>query len=661
MIIRFRNILLICLLMSISGAILAIDFQESWLDYAWNERFTTTNPPQAPVRSIAEFEPAEAVLIRYPLGIPTSLVLELANTVELICLVGSNSQQNSATSSFLSAGVDMDQVSFIIANTDSYWTRDYSPIFIFDGNLDYGLVDFRYNRPRPNDNLVPEIIADELQIPYFGMNLYQTGGNYMSDGLGGAVQSHIAYTENGNNPTVVDGLMQDFLGITNYHVVQDPNDTYIDHVDCWGKFLAPDKILIRRVPSYHPQYNSLEDTADYFASQICAWGYPYRVYRVDTPGDQPYSNSLILNKRVFVPVMNSGWDAAALQVYAEAMPGYEIVPVMGSGYTPWQSTDALHCRTHEVPDAQMLYIAHQPYYGMQNPADEYSFEAQIIPHSNTDCIADSTYLAYRINSGEWQINLLQADGGYEYSAAIPGPAVGDTIRYYIHAADNSGRSRSHPQFAELDPHYFVLEGAAEAPTISHNPIDSIAEDEVSLTVIAEDESEIAEVLVIWQVDEGEIQSGPMSYAGNNIYLYSIFPDFEDDAELFHYQISASDVWGNQSWLPAEDQRYTAQILPVSNEDSSQVPAALSLRSYPNPLRRDQALCLNYEQEKAGPARLSIYNLRGQLIFEEKVQAQSGQIHWDGRDMRGNKSTNGIYFLRFEAHGKSSNRKLIIAH
>ena len=50
-------------------------------------RFTETNPPVAPVRPIAEFEPASAVLIRYPLGIPLSLVVQLANTANVICIV----------------------------------------------------------------------------------------------------------------------------------------------------------------------------------------------------------------------------------------------------------------------------------------------------------------------------------------------------------------------------------------------------------------------------------------------------------------------------------------------------------------------------------------------------------------------------------------------
>jgi len=306
------------------------------LSFAWEERFTQTPPPSSPVRPIAEFEPNSEVMIRYPLGIPSSLVAQFTQNVDVVCLVSSTSQMNSARNSFSSAGVNLDRVSFMIASTDSYWVRDYGPWFLFDGNGDYGVLDFQYNRPRPGDNLVPALFADEFDLPYYGMNLSQTGGNYMTDGINTAAQTQIAYSENSNNQSNVNNLMGSYLGITNYHVVQDPNNTYIDHIDCWGKFLAPDKILIRSVPPSHSQYNAIEATANYFAGQICAWGYPYHVYRVNTPQNQPYSNSLILNRRVFVPIMNSSYDAAALQVYAQALPGYEIIGVAGSYSSPWE-------------------------------------------------------------------------------------------------------------------------------------------------------------------------------------------------------------------------------------------------------------------------------------------------------------------------------------
>lgn len=120
-------------LLLLAGSILAHTLNQESIGYAWDYRFTETPPPASPVRPIAEFEPSSHVIIRYPLGIPLSLVTHLSNTADVICLVSSNSTMNSATTAFTNAGVNMDRVSFMIAATDSYWTRDYSPWFIFDG------------------------------------------------------------------------------------------------------------------------------------------------------------------------------------------------------------------------------------------------------------------------------------------------------------------------------------------------------------------------------------------------------------------------------------------------------------------------------------------------------------------------------------------------
>ena len=82
----------------------------------------------------------------------------------------------------------------------------------------------------------------------------------MTDGFGVSAAAHIAYTENDqcntNNQSsiplppcaYVDNIMNDYYGISEYHVVADPNGEYIDHIDCWGKFLSPNRILIREVP-----------------------------------------------------------------------------------------------------------------------------------------------------------------------------------------------------------------------------------------------------------------------------------------------------------------------------------------------------------------------------------------------------------------------------
>ena len=60
------------------------------------------------------------------------------------------------------ANVNMDNVEFINGNTDSYWTRDYGPWWVVDGNNDVSVVDHTYNRPRPNDNQAPLKLSNHL-------------------------------------------------------------------------------------------------------------------------------------------------------------------------------------------------------------------------------------------------------------------------------------------------------------------------------------------------------------------------------------------------------------------------------------------------------------------------------------------------------------------
>jgi agmatine/peptidylarginine deiminase len=328
-----------------------------------NDMGHRTDPPIGPVRNIAEYEPMQGVLIRYPFGISTSLIREMAEDVTIYCLV-SSSQQNSAYNSMSSGNVNMDNVEFILGSTDSYWTRDYGPWWVVDGNGDMGVVDFTYNRPRPNDNNAPYKVSEHLDVPYYSADFISTGGNYMTDGSGISASTQIAYTENsqcGTNDqssvplppcSYVDNVLADYYGISTYHVVADPNDEYIDHIDCWGKYLSPTRMLIREVSTSHPQYQEIEEVAEFFENTLTSTGEEWEVFRVYTPNDQPYTNSLILNNKVFVPVMNSQWDDDALEVYQAAMPEHEILGFTGS----WQSTDALHCRVKGIPD--LTYTAY---------------------------------------------------------------------------------------------------------------------------------------------------------------------------------------------------------------------------------------------------------------------------------------------------------------
>lgn len=401
-----------------------------------------TDPPPTPIRNIAEFDRMQGVLIRYPFGISTSVIREMAEDVTIYCLV-SNGQQNSAYNSMNNAGVDMGNVEFVLGSTDSYWTRDYGPWWVVDGDRNVSVVDHTYNRPRPNDNQAPSKMADHLNTPYFDSDIVAAGGNYMTDGLGIGASSSLVYEENDDmSENDVHAMMEDYYGIETYHGVDDPNNTYIDHIDCWGKYLSMEKVLIRSVPTSHAQYDEIEETADYFSNTLTEYGDPWQVFRVYTPGNQPYTNSLILNNKVLVPVMNSSWDDEALEIYEEAMPGYEVLAFTGS----WESTDALHCRAKGIPDLDMLQIFHHPLNDVDIPVSDYPVTVIIDDLSEAGLIEDQLKIYWKNEAmADYNPVILTATGNPdEYSGFIPIQPVDSEIQYYLHAEDYSGRQENLP-------------------------------------------------------------------------------------------------------------------------------------------------------------------------------------------------------------------------
>ncbi len=445
--------------------------EEEMHDKSRGMNFVETDPPTGEPRFVAEFEPMQGVMIRYPLGIPTSLVAQLSNNCMVYCIV-SNSQQNSAQYDFQNAGVNMDNVTFVNAPSDSYWVRDYGPWYIFE-DRNPAIVDNIYNRPRPNDDNMSQVFANFWQIPMYGMRLEHTGGNMMEDGRGHGVSDDLVFQENlqdyGIDEATVRQRMNDYLGINPYHVTIDPQGDYIAHVDCWGKYLAPDKILIAQLPESNPRYQYYEQVAEYFETTNCCWGYPYRVYRVFEPGGYtlaPYTNSLILNKTVYVPLgTNSTYNNDALAVYQEAMPGYEIVGVTNNGYTGWENTDALHCRTRGVMDFHMLFVDHRDVlFGEQEWQDSIPVVSKFIAYSGANLKQDSLLVYYSIDGGAYQTAHMTATGNPdEYVGYIKGYQGESEIDYYVFGADESGHRYTQPVFADLDPHHFTME-AHEPPT-----------------------------------------------------------------------------------------------------------------------------------------------------------------------------------------------------
>jgi len=410
-------------------------------------------PPLAPVRNVAEWEPATGVIIRYPLGLPYNLLRDLDDDVTLHVVVSSG-YLSSAQSNLAANGVDMGKVQFLVKPNDSIWTRDYGPWYVFDGNGDVGIVNHTYNRPyRPNDNLIPLYFGQQQGIPVYSHDMYHTGGNYMTDGMHFSCSTKLVYNEawshNGMSQAEVDQLMFDYYGVTNYYTLDYIESGGIHHIDTWAKFLDEETVMVKDVWPSHSTYDNLNQRAALLASLPSSTGRNYRVYRVycysTSSGPASYTNSLILNDKIYVPFFgNSGYDNDALLAYQDAAPGYAVE---GYYYSGFLSDDALHCRTKAAFDVGMLRVEHSPLRDGDTVMAPVTVSAMVDDRSETG--VSLVEIHYRFDEGIWMTEPMLPVGDDNYEFEFPAPVgprdVFTQVDYYIHAEDNSGRAEGMPR------------------------------------------------------------------------------------------------------------------------------------------------------------------------------------------------------------------------
>lgn len=424
--------------------------------------------PEAPFRLAAEWEPSYGTLIRWPLGIPSELVVELARDDSIYVLVENWAQQAEAEQAFAAWGVDMSHCRFIETPTYSHWTRDWGPHWGFDGSGECGIIDpifdgypwgpggpYRdYSRSRgyEEDDMVNQALAQELGCQVWQFPAYLTGGNFMVDGHGRGFSVLSMLTENlalWSHEEFLS-LSANWLGLSTYNILANPEEYGLQHIDCAAKLLDEETILLKQVPVWHPDYPRLAAINDRLTTEMSCFGRPYNVVRIycDSYSENSlaaYTNSYILNGKVFVPLFGIPADEPALQTYQNAMPGYEVI---GVHYDSWYYYDALHCRAREMTDREMLLIQHRPLDSLLPSEPGFSVTCLVHPYSGAALIPDETFLRYRVAGiDSWTTVPLVPVGGDSLSGQIPAHPVGTEVEYYLSTSDLSGRTETLPRTA----------------------------------------------------------------------------------------------------------------------------------------------------------------------------------------------------------------------
>lgn len=318
-------------------------------------------PPPGPVRAQAEYEENDGLLIRW--GTQNALLAEMTVAVttltpdaRMYIVVSGASQQASATTALTSAGANLSRVSFITAATDSVWMRDYGPRFVEHAGR-RAMVDHNYNRPRPNDNAFPSVLANLWGEQRFLMPLNHGGGNFHLFATRDAYMTRLIVDENRSlTAAQIRDLYQAYQGLD--VTLVDPFPASFDstqHIDMWTLPVDDDEII---VGSYPLSAGTPSTVADAFAAARAAEG--MTVYR--TPGFRTggahytYTNSVVINNLVLLCRFN-GFDtqnAQARAVFEQAFEDKTIVQVDCSSIIGLSG--AIHCIVMHVPEVGAIVL-----------------------------------------------------------------------------------------------------------------------------------------------------------------------------------------------------------------------------------------------------------------------------------------------------------------
>lgn len=545
--------------------------------------------PPGPVNSVAEWEESDGVM---SLWWNYDLMDKLQENGKVYIPVDNQSEKESWITYLTDNGVPLTNIEFWFIPTNSIYTRDYGPWFIWDANNELGVVNYTCDYGY-YDDLFPQNFCDLFNIDYYESSLNHVGGNWYPNAYKIAFSTTMAYWSNWTlTSEEVDQVMLDYYGIEKYNTCAVAPWT-IEHHDCWGKPANPETMIIADFPdtSYYHPYTDAEN--EHYETLESPWGRPYKIFRLpmckmgSEPkyGWRPFMNSLVSNKKVFFGITNHPDDQIARDVYEEAFPGYEIVGVDHKG-TNWN--DSVHCRTRNLVKADAIRMYPLPPGDTEDTVNGYPVTIEVIPPNGSSLVAGYPVIHWT-DTGAAPFNdvVMTATGQpNEYEGLIPAQALGTEVSFYIEAQDDGGHNAIYPLVAPDGMMSFNVRLDEEAPVLSRFiPTRSASSNQwpPSIRTLCKDDMATPEVRIEWKLNNAP-QADLVLDREHMCYWYSgIFDGSANPGDVVSYRVVASDeaATTNTSILPLYGEIYcpVTETVPVGIVE-------MSTRPYTGPFLRE---------------------------------------------------------------------------
>ena len=439
-----------------------------------------TPPPYDNIRTAAEWEEVEALTISWT-SFPCiqKQIVEAAKEECTVIIFADDMEEvtDYLTGNQCGGALTLENIQIVPTVYNSIWIRDYGANTVYGSwNDDRVLVDWLYNRPRPDDDAIPDVLASTLGLELYSTtgapnDLMNTGGNWMSDGFGTAFASELIIDENDGGSTwwtdypdhseeEINQIISDFHGVDTYITMPNLPFDGIHHIDMHMKLLDESTLLMAEYPEGPADGPQINANLEYVLSNFTTrWGTPFNVVRIPSPPEQgfgggypdengwylTYTNSVFVNNTILLPTYYTEYDTTAVRIYEEALPGYNVVGIDcdNNGEAIISLSGAIHCITHTVGIEDPLMISHLPLPDTDDTVNDYAVEAYISHRSQIE----SATMHWSTNSvSEWNaVPMALIDGETEnWSVSIPAQPLGTTVYYYVEANANSGKTGTRP-------------------------------------------------------------------------------------------------------------------------------------------------------------------------------------------------------------------------
>jgi agmatine deiminase len=298
--------------------------------------------------------------------------IKVVSLTERVCInISDIAMQSFATKLIQAAGVDMSRIQFFIHPTNDAWCRDHGPSFLVRDNIDQpkAIVDWNINAwggkypPYDLDDVIPTLIAKELNLPLFYPNIIMEGGSVDFNGAGTVLTSKCCLLNTNRNPHLnqaqIEKYLCDYYGVkqvlwVSEGIVGDDTD---GHIDDTVRFVNEDTVVtVVEDNKDSENYTLLQQNLAELKAMRLHNGKQLNIVELPMPADvvyedqmlpASYANFYISNGHVVVPTYRCAQDDKAMQIIQTCFPSREVVGIDSTDII-W-GLGSFHCLSQQEP------------------------------------------------------------------------------------------------------------------------------------------------------------------------------------------------------------------------------------------------------------------------------------------------------------------------